>query len=139
MNEKVMDKITADFLHTLQDYNPTDVEVFKKAVLYGASHHKEINRRSAEWYKKHNASIEEGERNAGAVCEGLKQVTRLGQAVESLKNMKTYEEIRDEVLEKLIHGLQNNPEQRKTFMDVLIKMDEQDEELRKIIESRGIN
>lgn len=123
------DIIEANGKKILQSFTPQELEAFKKGALYGAKNHKEINRRSEEWYEKHNASIEDGKRNASAVCEGLKELTGLGQAVDNLSNLKTYEEIRDDVLKKFMSGLSNYPEYRKVFIALLLRMDEQDKEL----------
>lgn len=122
--------IITDGMQILQGYTPQELEAFQKGALYGAHNHKEINKRSAEWYEKHNAEIEKGKREAGAFLEDFKKFTGLGRAVENLKNMKTYEETRDEVLEKFIRALKNDPDQRHVFMALLEQMDKNDEELR---------
>lgn len=125
-----IEKIISDGKELLQGYDAEKLDVFAKGALYGAKNHKDINRRSAEWYEEHNERLEEGKKKSAALCEFFKEVTGLGAAVEQLKNLKPYEEVRDDILRKLLKGFRMYPEERHKFMDILRTMDEQDEQLR---------
>lgn len=110
-------------------YTPEELERTAKGVAIGAKNHREINRRPDEWYEERDRRRAENAPHVSAFCEGVKRWITDGGKVHV---EKTYQQIVDDTLQKLINALADDKEQCDKFFAAIEKIREQNEQLRSL-------
>jgi len=107
-----------------QSYTPRELELIKKGIRIGAKHHVEINKNDDEWYQKRDQRREDSKERGSKFVGGI-----MNFIIPKDARYMTYQDIRDEVLKKLMNALVEDEDKCNEYFEAIKTIREQNKQL----------